>query len=193
MTNNGIILMQFANELEKKRFELSKKRLTTSDEEIAYNKIVSQIDKIDSAIKSGDDDKIVEVYNEIFHLSPKPTSVEEDKPKVLYQMSSGKYYATPFDRALALIKSYKYQDEKYYKRGKCTLTPEWIIDNIFTHKCHYCGEDDWEKLGCDRIDNSLPHTPENVVPCCAKCNIKRGTMNYQKFFNQTMQTKMGVS
>lgn len=84
-------------------------------------------------------------------------------------------------RARNLIDGYNNSDNKY-NRGKCTLTPEWIIQNIFNNqKCVYCGEDDWTKLGCDRINNDLPHTPDNVVPCCKKCNKKRGTMQYIEF------------
>ena len=83
-------------------------------------------------------------------------------------------------RASYLVGSYR-QSDKLCNRGECTLTPEWIIDNIFTSKCHWCGETDWNKLGCDRIDNDKPHTPDNVNPCCDKCNKKRGTKTYEEF------------
>ena len=58
-------------------------------------------------------------------------------------------------------------------RGECTLTEEWVVNHIFNSKCVYCGESDWKKLGCDRIDNSQPHTPSNVVCCCGKCNREK--------------------
>lgn len=74
-------------------------------------------------------------------------------------------------RASHLINSYKRNDKKY-NRGECTLTPEWIIEHIFTQPCAHCGETDWRELGCNRLDNSLPHTPDNVEPCCLKCNLK---------------------
>lgn len=90
------------------------------------------------------------------------------------------YYSKMYGRALRLAYHYKSEDEKH-NRGESTLTPEWIIENIFSKPCHYCGEADWKKIGCDRIDNSKPHTPDNVVPCCAKCNKKRGTMAYEEF------------
>lgn len=73
------------------------------------------------------------------------------------------------ERAKRLVYSYKRQDEKK-KRGECTLTALWIRDNIFPHACFLCGESDWTKIGCDRIDNSKPHTEDNVRPCCAHCN-----------------------
>ena len=90
------------------------------------------------------------------------------------------YRATPMGRAANLISSYRQEDKKY-NRGECTLTAQWMVDNIFTSKCHWCGETDWTKLGCDRIDNSKPHTPDNVNPCCEECNKKRGTMDYYEF------------
>ena len=90
------------------------------------------------------------------------------------------YDSTPFGRAINLLNAYK-QKDKLYNRGECTITPDWIIQNIFNNPCHYCGESDWLKIGCDRIDNSLPHRPDNVVPCCDKCNKKRGTTPYGEY------------
>lgn len=83
-------------------------------------------------------------------------------------------------RAGYLVQNYKRNDKKY-NRGECTLTSKWIIENIFKSKCHYCGESDWTELGCDRINNDLPHTPDNVVCCCGKCNIKRNKTEYYGF------------
>lgn len=87
---------------------------------------------------------------------------------------------TPYGRAKNLINNYKQKDKKA-NRGECTLTPEWIVENIFSKPCHYCGETDWEKIGCDRIYNLKPHTPDNVVPCCQKCNTRRGRLSYEEF------------
>lgn len=81
------------------------------------------------------------------------------------------YRQTPMGRALYLLGDYKQKDKKY-KRGKCTLTAQWIVENIFTQKCAHCGKTDWRELGCNRLNNSLPHTPDNVEPCCAECNMK---------------------
>ena len=91
------------------------------------------------------------------------------------------YYQTPNGRASSLVSGYRRAD-KNANRGECTLTAQWIIDNIFSgQKCIFCGESDWEKLGCDRIDNSLPHTPNNVNPCCDECNKKRGKKEFEEF------------
>lgn len=83
-------------------------------------------------------------------------------------------------RAIYLASNYK-QNDKKYNRGESTITPQWIVDNIFTSKCFYCGETDWAELGCDRIDNDLPHTPENVVCCCEKCNKERHLTPFEEF------------
>lgn len=81
-----------------------------------------------------------------------------------------KYRATPMGRAHYLLSSYKRKD-KEYNRGEGDLTAQWIVDNIFTKPCAHCGETDWHKLGCNRLDNSKPHTKDNVETCCRKCNI----------------------
>ena len=81
------------------------------------------------------------------------------------------YYLTPKGRANNLVSRYETQDKRHNK-GECTLTPQWIIENILSKPCAHCGETDWHKIGCNRLDNSLPHTPDNVEPCCWECNNK---------------------
>lgn len=83
-----------------------------------------------------------------------------------------KYYDTPKGRACYLVSGYRCMD-KNRGIGETTITQEWILENIFKSKCIYCGNDNWRELGCDRIDNNLPHTPENVVCACVSCNNTR--------------------
>ena len=94
---------------------------------------------------------------------------QEHKEEVSEYMKQ--YYQTPIGRAGCLLSAYRREDEKY-NRGECTLTAQWIMDNIFTKPCAHCGKTGWEIIGCNRIDNSLPHTPDNVEPCCLECNVK---------------------
>lgn len=94
------------------------------------------------------------------------------------------YLQTQMGRASKLASGYR-QHDKEHNRGECTLTAQWIIDNIFTKPCHWCGETDWHKLGCDRIYNDKPHTPDNVNPCCEDCNKKRGKKTYEEFLKIT--------
>lgn len=98
------------------------------------------------------------------------------------------YRSTPFGRASNLVGTYKQEDKKY-GRGECTLTKEWIVENIFSQPCHYCGRADWTKMGCDRIDNSLPHTPDNVVPCCCECNKKKARYSYDEYMKMIGKIK----
>lgn len=73
-------------------------------------------------------------------------------------------------KASRMISSYKCRDKKFGLES-CDITIDWMIDNILTQKCVYCGDD--KRIGCDRIDNNKGHTMDNVVPCCVECNAAR--------------------
>ena len=103
---------------------------------------------------------------------------QRNKEKIAENVAA--YRKTPKGRAAMLVNDYKKEDKKY-NRGECTLTADWIVENIFSQPCNYCGETDWHELGCDRIDNNLPHTPDNVVPCCYRCNCKKGVTPYDEY------------
>ena len=94
------------------------------------------------------------------------------------------YYDTKEGKAVYMVCTYNSVDVRA-NRGKGDLTPKWVIENILSKPCHYnCGETDWHNIGCDRIDNDKPHTMDNVVPCCEKCNKKRGKKTYEDFIKQ---------
>lgn len=82
-----------------------------------------------------------------------------------------KYQNTPFGRAVNLLSSYNASDNEH-NRGKGDLTAEWIVESIFTKPCAHCGKTGWDIIGCNRLDNSKPHTMDNVEPCCGECNKK---------------------
>ena len=107
---------------------------------------------------------------------------QTNKEKIAEQRAeyNAEYYSTPKGRANSLVNGYRRLD-KNANRGECTLTADWIAEHIFSQPCHYCGETDWHELGCDRIDNTLPHAPENVVPCCYHCNCKKGVTPYDEY------------
>ena len=113
-------------------------------------------------------------YNKQYHQEHREERLEHMKQ---YNKC---WHQTPYGRAQYLIDNYR-RNDRLYNRGECTLTAQWVMDNIFTKKCLYCGESDWQLLGCDRINNSKPHTIENVVCSCGKCNHKRNTMGFLKF------------
>ena len=98
------------------------------------------------------------------------------------------YDKTKRGRASRIVRYLKQYDEAA-DREDCTITQKWILENIFTSHCVYCGETDWRKLGCDRIDNSLPHTPENCVCSCGTCNVERGDRWTVEEFIEYKKTK----
>ena len=81
-------------------------------------------------------------------------------------------------RANYLIQGYKKEDRK---KGRISneLPPNYVtvedVIHLITKKCaHFdeCGTYGWRKIGLNRLDNSKPHTIDNVEPCCLKCNMK---------------------
>ena len=87
---------------------------------------------------------------------------------------------TPIERAERLANGYKVIDDR--KGLNNNITAEWIAEHIFTQSCLKCGESDWHKLGCDRINNKLGHLTNNVVCACRNCNIKRSTKRFETFY-----------
>jgi hypothetical protein len=87
-----------------------------------------------------------------------------------------KYRTTPMGRAVRLISNYRQMDRRNGFDDTIDFDGEWIVEHIFSQPCAHCGETDWRKLGCNRIDNGLPHTKDNVEPCCEYCNNQ---LNYK--------------
>lgn len=145
-----------------------------------FNKDKSRKDGLQRMCK-----KCKKQYQKQYYQEHKEEKAEYDKKyNQEHKEEKAEYYkqylSTPMGRAKNLACSYR-QADKDANRGECTLTTQWIIDNIFTKPCHWCGETDWHKLGCDRIYNDKPHTPDNVNPCCEDCNKKRGKRTYEEF------------
>lgn len=102
-----------------------------------------------------------------------------------------KYLGTKEGTATLKASAYYNQDKR---RGRDTsnydITPSFILEHILNSKCIYCGETDWKKLGCDRIDNTKGHTTDNVVCSCMDCNVDRmykkiSVEDYIKYKNST--------
>ena len=89
------------------------------------------------------------------------------------------------------INGYKNQDKKKKKTDKLITYEECLEKLVISKlKCYYCKKDcliAYENVRenmqwtLDRIDNNIGHSKENVVICCLKCNLKRGTLNDEKF------------
>lgn len=93
------------------------------------------------------------------------------------------YLHTPNGRASNLLSQYNNNDKKY-NRGKGDLTAQWIVDNIFSKPCAHCRKEGWDIIGCNRLDDTKPHTMDNVEPCCEECNKKIQTDKVSKPINQ---------
>lgn len=92
---------------------------------------------------------------------------EERKSAIINYVK--KYNDSPIGRAHHLINSYN-QDDKKRRKCKGDLTAEWVVENILPKPCAHCGKTGWNVIGCNRIDNTKPHTMDNVEPCCEDCN-----------------------
>lgn len=79
---------------------------------------------------------------------------------------------TPYGRATYLITNYRNMDKLCGFDNPCNITAQWIVDNILSKPCSHCGKTGWKEIGCNRLDNSKPHTPDNVEPCCMLCNVE---------------------
>lgn len=64
-------------------------------------------------------------------------------------------------KASKMVSTYRCKDKKMGFEKVCDITVDWMIDNIIMKPCIYCG--DVTRVGCDRINNDLGHTMDNVV------------------------------
>lgn len=75
---------------------------------------------------------------------------------------------------------YIVEDSKKYDRIhglENNLTIE-LVEELISKCCAYCGEDKL-KMTLDRIDNSIGHVIDNLIPCCVRCNYVRRDMPHQ--------------
>jgi hypothetical protein len=93
---------------------------------------------------------------------------------------------------------------RYKEEGGCDFDTFYILSQ---QACFYCGrepytiynvgtnrpiqqrnsfqmeEGNFTYNGLDRIDNSKGHTPDNVRPCCVRCNRARNDMTVKEFLD----------
>lgn len=129
-------------------------------------------------------------YNKQYYQDNKKKFAEHNKQyyqehKEDWAEYNKQYRQTPKGRAIKLYNAYMTADNNANREFTAPpITSSYIVDRIFTSTCTYCGESDWTKLGCDRIDNSLPHQEGNVVCCCGKCNVERNNMSVEEFIKK---------
>jgi hypothetical protein len=90
-------------------------------------------------------------------------------------------------------KAYIYQDKHHeIYDPRYSITTERIVELLVGAEllCHYCREIcqvAYKEAMCrrqwtlDRIDNNYGHNDANVVIACLDCNLKRGTMDAERF------------
>lgn len=163
---------------EEKRREYNRQWRKQHKEEIAaYNKQYKQEHKAKILKKNKEYQqahrKERQKYNHEYWLLHK-TEIQERKKQKPEQAKryNHTYTSTKNGRASRLYFNYQRNDTEY-NRGDCTITKDWIVERIFGSSCVYCGDSDWKHLGCDRIVNDKPHTPENCICACGICNIER--------------------
>lgn len=182
------------------------KRWVNKEIEQKFNIVIDNDDKVltwgktcDDSLKEGEVILIEDlIYNELLKLRKEQEENERLKKhgytidkitgKKKERKNSRKFkyvYSKPtpgesqLDRAKRINDAYVCKDVFYKLENN--VTPEWIVENIFTKQCVYCGCDNWRKLGCDRIDNSKGHTMENCVPACRECNMDRASIPYDVY------------
>ena len=64
------------------------------------------------------------------------------------------------------------------------------MDNIFNKPCAHCGKIGWQIIGCNRLDNSRPHTLDNVEPCCKECNLELAGLGIKKVYQYTLDGEL---
>ena len=90
-------------------------------------------------------------------------------------------------------KAYIYQDKHHeIYDPRYSITTERIVELLVSSEllCYYCREIcqvAYKEAMCrrqwtlDRIDNNYGHNDANVVIACLDCNLKRGTMDSERF------------
>ena len=83
-------------------------------------------------------------------------------------------------RAKQMCSTYKSLDKKKGFDISNNIEHEKMLE-LWKYGCIYCGESDWHKLGCDRIDNSKPHSTDNIVCSCKDCNwIRNANFSFEE-------------
>ena len=88
-------------------------------------------------------------YNRQYYLKRRDELI---KIKTEYQKE---YSKTQMGRAQRQYQQYKRMDKRNGFDDVIDFDAKWIVDNIYTKPCAHCGETDWHKLGCKRLDNSV--------------------------------------
>ncbi len=90
-----------------------------------------------------------------------------------------------------------YQKRAREKNLDFALTKEQFKD-LMDSDCYYCGGEPKNSFlqhgkpisvyqGIDRLDNSKGYTPDNVVPCCIRCNKMKKALGHDEFVTHILK------
>jgi len=86
-------------------------------------------------------------------------------------------------RTVTSLKPYRREGYVKYNASKrglpYTLTREQFME-FWQRPCKYCGIE-IGTIGLDRVDNDKGYELGNVVACCSRCNLMKGTMDTVEF------------
>ena len=116
-------------------------------------------------------------YNAEYYQSNKEKKAE------YYQANKDKiaeYYASyynpqknPMNWAKRMVADYRQMDRQHGFGDKDTISVDYFIQHIANQPCAHCGKQGIGLIGCNRLDNTKPHTIDNVEPCCQSCNFSQ--------------------
>ena len=84
-----------------------------------------------------------------------------------------KYRETIIGNTKKLLNNYIHNDRKSMLIGGELPSNYITIEEFISLRkkgCTHCEENYWRNIGLNRLNNSLPHTIDNVEPCCLECN-----------------------
>jgi hypothetical protein len=163
---------------------------------------MKQMDDPDATIERKISVKQSRIIPDAFYASDQSLSLDMLKAYVAnLSIGIGSATASSTDEVLSMIlrdidgkrKSYIYQDKHHnIYDPRYTVTTNKIVELMVNAElvCHYCREIcqvTYKEAMCrrqwtlDRIDNNYGHNDTNVVIACLDCNLKRGTMDAERF------------
>ena len=104
-----------------------------------------------------------------------------NSPRVSRKGLIGKRFSGPLVRYL-----YGVYLQSCQRRGMTLELSDDLFETLITSSCFYCGLPPYNETknrgprmkytGIDRLDNALPYTESNTVPCCKVCNSMKSQL-----------------
>ena len=123
--------------------------------------------------------------NECWYESVAPTPKLKPIPKPKDDMDSLKLFLG--DSWSAFNKLYDEYWQNARRKGLFFTICRVDFWKITKERCYYCGDlpskvrqcrqSEYYFNGLDRVDNDVGYTIDNIVPCCTRCNLTKGSMS----------------